>query len=327
MPLKLYPPRPGKTPNWQIRGTLHGVRVDESSGTPVEAKARKVRARIEAEIERGAFQKPGEKTFADAVEAYLDAGGDDRFLGPLTLHFGEKACRLIDQDAIDKAAKALYPSATPATRNRQVYTPTLAILKRAGFRPIVQRPAGAQGETKVHFQKPEQLERLLAAAHDEDPELALLFLTLGFTGLRITECLRIRKGEVWLAESFLFCGKTKNGEPRAVHLPPLLVDALRPHLEGKDDADRVFRFTKNKWLYARAHRAYKAAKVDHGGQPFHIQRHTFGAWMKRAGADLVGTGAWKSQTAAKRYEGVIPSEEAQKADRLPNIVIGGKAVE
>lgn len=39
VPLKLVPPKPGKTPNWYIRGTYLRVYVEESTGTPVEALA------------------------------------------------------------------------------------------------------------------------------------------------------------------------------------------------------------------------------------------------------------------------------------------------
>jgi hypothetical protein len=37
MPIKLKPPREGKSPNYSIRGTYLGVYVDETTGTAVEA--------------------------------------------------------------------------------------------------------------------------------------------------------------------------------------------------------------------------------------------------------------------------------------------------
>lgn len=325
MPLRLHPPRPGKSPNWTIRGTHHGVSINETSGTTDRAKAAKILAKLKDEIERGAVRKKGEKTFAEAAEQYLDAGGSDRFMLRLIDWFQEKPVRLIDQDAIAEAAKTLYPAVTNATRNRQVYTPTLAVLAHAGLRPVVHRPDGALGEARMMFLKPEQFKRLHEAAKDVDPELATLFLLCCFTGLRLSEALRITVADLWLAESFLYSGKNKNGQPRPVHLPPTLVAALKAHVEGRDESDRVFRFVKNKWLYGRAHRAYKAAKIDPNGEPFHFLRHTYGAWMKRAGADLVATGAWKSKAAAGMYEHFVPSEEAQKSNLLPG-ADGGKKV-
>ena len=69
MPLKLIPPREGKSPNWTIRGTYLGRYVERSSGSPKRAVAVKALARIQGEIERGQFSERGEATFASAVGA------------------------------------------------------------------------------------------------------------------------------------------------------------------------------------------------------------------------------------------------------------------
>jgi integrase len=325
MPLKLVDPRPGKSPNYTIRGTHYGVRVNQTAGTPVRAKARAILKRVEAEIERGAFSIPGEPTFADAAMSYIDAGGEERFLRPLALHFGEAPLRRIDQAAVDEAAIALYPNASPATRNRQVYTPVMAILHRAGLAPRVRRPKGALGTPRTAWLHPEDFARLEAAARAVDPELAVLFTFLAYTGLRLSEALRIQVSDVRLADEFAYCGKTKNGEPRAVYLPPVVVAALANHPQGLDRVGKLFRYVKNKWLYGRAERAYTAAGIDHKGAPFHILRHSFGAMMTRVGADLVATGAWKSPAAARVYQHFAPTEEARKAANLPVWKERGKA--
>ncbi len=133
MPLKLIPPREGKSPNYTIRGTYLGQRVDRTSGSPDRATARQALKAIERDIERGSFSDKPKITFAGAAVSYLKAGGEDRFLRPLVAHFGTKALDQIDQEAIDDAAHTIYPHADNATRNRQVYTPLSAILKRAGI--------------------------------------------------------------------------------------------------------------------------------------------------------------------------------------------------
>lgn len=325
MPLKLIDPRPGKSPNYTIRGTHYGISVNQTAGTPIRTKARSVLKRIEAEIERGAFSIPGEPTFAEAALSYIDAGGEERFLRPLAVHFGESPLRLIDQAAVDEAALALYPNASPATRNRQVYTPVMAILHRAGLSPRVKRPKGALGTPRTAWLRPEDFARLESAARGVDPELAVLFTFLAYTGLRLSEALRIECGDVHLADESAFCGKTKNGEPRMVYLPPVVVAALANHPKGLDREGRLFRYVKNKWLYGRAARAYASAGIDHKGAPFHILRHSFGAMMTRVGADLVATGAWKSPQAARVYQHFAPSDEARKAAKLPTWKIRGKA--
>ena len=67
-------------------------------------------------------------TFAEAVLNLLEERGTSRFLPPILDYFGTTALRHVGQEAIDKAALKLYPKATNATRNRQVYTPVSAVL-------------------------------------------------------------------------------------------------------------------------------------------------------------------------------------------------------
>lgn len=141
MPLTLVPPKPGRTPNYRIRGIYLGVRVDRSAETRDRAKAQKLLAAIEAAIERGAFAPKPTLTLAAAITAYVKAGGEDRFLAPILCHFGKGATvEEIDQIAADNAAAAIYPKATSATRNRQFYTPLLAVLHRANVETKIERP-------------------------------------------------------------------------------------------------------------------------------------------------------------------------------------------
>jgi hypothetical protein len=133
MPLSLVSPKPGRTPNYRIRGTYLGVRLDRSAETRNKTKARKLLAAIEAAIERGAFAQKPALTLAAAVTAYVQAGGESRFLGPILRYFGKGATVVeIDQVAADSVAAAIYPRAKPGTRNRQFYTPLLAVLRHAG---------------------------------------------------------------------------------------------------------------------------------------------------------------------------------------------------
>jgi hypothetical protein len=120
MPLRLIPPRKGKTPNWGIRGTYLKVAVDRSSGTHRKAVANRVRQQIERAIERGDYPaprpSPDAPTFLSAAVAYMKAGRSPRYIGKLIEHFGETPLAEIGQAEIDAAAIAMYPSVTPATR-------------------------------------------------------------------------------------------------------------------------------------------------------------------------------------------------------------------
>src|SRR3990167_9744772 len=108
MPLKLIPPRTGKSPYWTIRGTYLGRYVNRSSGAGKRAVAGQVLKKIERDIERGEFAERGEPTFASAAAAYMKAGGERTYLKKLLEHFGDKKLSQIDQTEIDAAAVALY---------------------------------------------------------------------------------------------------------------------------------------------------------------------------------------------------------------------------
>ncbi len=319
MSIRLFPPKAGRTPNWRIRGTYLGQHVNRSAGTRKRAVAVQALKAIERDIERGTFSQRGEPTFADAALAYMQAGGERRYVKRLLEHFGNVPISRIDQAAIDAAALALYPDATAATRNRQAYTPANAILRRAGVRLDLRRPAGAGGEQRTTWLWPEQFFQLLAEAEKIDQEFAALLTVLCYTGLRLSEALRLTWNEIRLDEGYAYVPVTKNAEPRGVFLPPVAVAALANmhHYEG-----RVFRFARSRHLYHRLALSAERAGVDlperHG---FHILRHTYATWLRRfAGLDtrgLVAAGAWKDRRSAERYEHVVVTEEARRAGLLP----------
>lgn len=331
MPLKLQDPRPGKSPNYTVRGTYLGITVDRTAGTADRKKATKVLNAIKDEIERGAFVQKGALTFAAAALSYLKNGGDARFLKPLTNHFAMTPMMSIGQAEIDEAAMTLYPDASPATRNRQVYTPMSAIFQHAemGFR--MRRPKGAQGAERTEWMTVQQAERLLDAAEAQDLEFRVFLALLCYTGLRLGEALAIECQHIDLSQKMIFVPTTKNGDARAVHIAqPLLVE-LANHPRGLDRDDRLFRFNKNGRLYTLMGKSKKAAGLP--DVTFHTCRHTWATWMRRYGKldtkGLVGTGAWKDEKSASRYAHVVVTEEAQRADMLPALkrVNGGKSVE
>ncbi len=326
MPIKLIPPRKGRSPNYTVRGTYLKQYVDQSTGTGEIRIARKVLAKIKSEIERGEFGQPGGPTFEDAAVTYMEAGGEATYLTPLLLHFKERPLATIDQAAIDDAALKLYPKAGNATRNRHVYTPVSAILKRAGINLVLKRPKGALGEARTDWLWPEQAFRLFKEADKIDPEFGLFLRFLTYTGLRLSEALNLEWKDVRLDEGFAYVAETKTGDPRPVFIPVDIAkrldryrDLLLAGARGKPHHGRVFRFTKSGRLYDFLRRARLASGISRAS--FHTLRHSWATWMRRyAGLDtkgLVATGAWRDPQAASRYEHAVFSEEAMKAALLP----------
>lgn len=324
MPLKLWAPRPGKTPNWTIRGSYFGTRVNKSSGTADRKKATQVKKKIEQEIERGEFSEPSSPVFASAVMGYVKAGRAERHLRPLVNRLGETPLSKITQSLIDEVAAELFPDATPATRNRQVYTPISAVLKHAGIETHIRRPSNSKGTRRVTWLWPEQAFRLLDEAEAIDLEFRILLTVLLYTGLRLSEALGLEVDNVRLSESYAYVPDTKNDDPRAVFLPPEAVAALANHPSGLDrPGARVFAsYKQNNRLFDMLTAALHMAQITlPKGTAFHVFRHSWASWMRRFGGldtrGLVATGAWRDRESASRYEHVVVTEEARKAELLP----------
>jgi integrase len=341
MPLKLIPPRPGKSPYWSVRGSHLGRYLDRSTKARERRLALQVLHKWEREIEQGCFAEPGEPTFASAAIAYMNAGGERRPLTPLLRHFAETPLRQINQTAIDDAAATLFPAATAATRNREVYTPVSAVLKHSGFDFKIKRPKGWRGRVVRRWLWPEQAWRVIDAATGLDSELGLLCVMLLFGGLRISEQLAMRCDDVRIGEAFGFVPNSKNGEPQPVYLTPFMIERLRAHPRGLDrPGERVFRFHPGGGLDFRL---IQATAIASGREPpkrtkrgskwpaippyeldwvtWHTFRRTYATWMRRYGGlddkDLVDTHRWKTIESASRYAQTVVGEAAQRANLLP----------
>lgn len=323
MPLKLVAPRPGKTPFYAARGTYLGCYIDRSLKTGDRRLAKQLLAGIERDIERGAITGAQPKGFAAAATDYMRAGGERRFLKPLIAHFKHKPLTEIGQTEIDHAAHTIHPDASPATRNRQVYSPVSAILKREGFEKKIHRPKGAEGRKLTYWLNPEQTFALFKAAAKVDREFALFLQFLCYTGARLSDGLKIRCENVDLSANYALFEVTKNGKPRGVYLTNTLVALLRKHPRGlRREEERLFRFTKSGLLYELLDEALQGAKIELPSRvAFHVFCHTWATWMRRYGGldtfDLTKTERWSDPDSAARYAHVVVSETAKKAELLP----------
>ena len=223
-----------RSPYWIIRGTLRGIRVEESTGTSDRSVAEEIRAKSEAEIlEQSVYGRRATATFAHAAVSYLGNGGSKRFTGPVIGHFGTTPLVHIDQDALDAGAKKLFPHASPATRNRQFFAVASAILHHAAKRgwcpsPLIQRPRSS--DPRIRWITIEEADRLIKACSDHLRPLVIFML---YTGARIGEALWLDWRDVDLGRAHVSFPKTKNGEARGVPLHPRVVAALA-NLKGQE---------------------------------------------------------------------------------------------
>jgi integrase len=350
MSLKLVAPRKGKSPNWTIRGTYLGVYVDRSSGTHRKPVARAVLRDLTERIERREYPEkaatPDAPTFLTASIAYMRAGRSRENLDRLISHFGETPLAEIDQALIDAAAIELYPNATPATRNRKVYTPASAVMRHAGVEIKLRRPKGAKGRQRTDFMTPADAEGVIAAAAAREPRFALLLKFLLYTGVRIGEALKLRWENLDLASRLAYIATSKNDDPRTVLLRPDLVSELA---DAQQETGPVFPFARGGGLKDRLVRARteacglsmprrqknapaatrRALACRLSWVTFHTFRHTWATWMRREGGldeiGLVATGNWRDPRSARRYAHTVARDEWSKVDLLPSVTRGKSA--
>ncbi|UEM13666.1 site-specific integrase [Bradyrhizobium barranii subsp. barranii] len=335
MPLELK--RRPKSPNWIIRGTLRGIRVEESTGTGNRAVAEEIRAKREAEIlAQSVYGRRATATFAAAALSYLENGGSKRFTAKVIAHFGTTPLARIDQDALDRGAKKLYPEASPSTRNRQFYAIASAILHHAAKRgwctlPIIDRPDIPAG--RVRWLTIDEADRLIAACSDHLRPLVIFML---YTGARTGEALWLDWRDVELSRAHVQFPKTKNGEARGVPLHRRAIAALA-NISGR--SAEVFR-RPDGLAYSRPRNdadtsagtriktAFRAACRRAGIVDFHPHdcRHTWATWHYAKNRDLgalMKLGGWKSERMVMRYAHVNVGELQHTIDNLP----GGKSGE
>jgi len=148
VPFYLVAPKAGRSRFWRVRGTEYGISIDRSTKLADKASAAKMLKQWRDEAKRQHLAPPDETqglTFAAAAVSYLRSGRSKLFVKPLVVYFGETLLAKIGQAEIDAAAAAILPNALPETRNRSVYTPTLAIMRHAGVVKAIKRPKWTGG--------------------------------------------------------------------------------------------------------------------------------------------------------------------------------------
>jgi integrase len=334
MPLQLK--RRPKSPYWIIRGTIRGIRVEESTGTGERRVAEEIRAKREAELlAQSVYGRRATATFAEAALSYLENGGSRRFLEPVIKHFSTIALAKIDQDALDRGARKLFPDAAAATRNRQFYTPASAVLHHAARRgwcslPLIERPQA--GPDRIRWIPIDEANRLIDAGADHLRPLLIFWF---YTGARAGEALWLDWRNVDLTRAHVTFPKTKNGEARGVPLHPRVVAALA-NLKHRDG--EVFRrpdgspYERPKHIDdtsagSRIATAFAGACRRAGITDFHPHdcRHTWATWHYAANRDLGALqrlGGWKSIRMVMRYAHVNVGELSHTIERLPGGNLG-----
>lgn len=291
--LRLY--KRGKT--WWVSGTVNRNRVRESTGHTGAERARQWAAKREWELEQEAvFGAESILTFGAALNMYIEGDGEQRFLMPLLDEWERKLVKDIAPGDIVDLANRLYPAAGAATKNRQVITPVVAIIRfnaeRGRCAPILVKRFETKKIVKRRTATWEWMGKFAGVAK---PKLVALALFLASTAARIGDALALEWSDVDLSAGTVLLRDTKNGEDRLVTLLPIVREALRglPRHTGQK---AVFQFYDRSDVLRQIKTACKKAGVAY--IPTHgIGRRLFATTMNHSGKDAktaASAGGWKT---------------------------------
>lgn len=288
MPLKVY--KRGEI--YHYRGKVAGHKLRGTCGTANKEIAEQVANRVEARAFKSDLIGPeAVLRFSDAAAAYRKANKSARFLIRLEDYWKNTLIKSITPGAIQQAAIDLYPKASPATRNRQVIVPTVAVINHSAA--LEQCPPIRVKRFKV--EKKEKTPATWAwveqfAAHNK-PHLGALAMFLFLTGARISEALAVEWKDIDFKRRTVLIRQTKIGEERRAHLPSVLVVALA----NLPRNIKPFKYPHRNAVLETWWRGCKRAGIER--LSFHACRHGFATAMLHAGYDPVTVakrGGWKT---------------------------------
>lgn len=281
--LKLYK----RNETWWVRGTVNGVRRRESTGQTAKEDAEKWASKREWELtQESVFGTEAILTFGAAVNYYMDGGGEQRFLLPLMTEWQRRLVKDIRPGDVIDLANRLYPNASAATKNRQVITPIMAIIRfnaqRGRCAPILVKRFDTKKVLKRRTATWEWVGKLTPVAK---PKIVAIVLFLANTAARVGDALKLVWEDVDLDKGTALLRDTKNGEDRLVALEPETVEAMRalvPKKLGKMPA--VFQFYDRSDVARQIKTACKKAGIEY--VPTHgIGRRLFFTSMMHDGID------------------------------------------
>lgn len=298
--------------NIRVRGKYLGVEVNQSAGTRDRFEAEQVKQALKRDIyEQVVVGKRPPYYFEQALEDYINDGGEARFLLPLLDHFtGVEMGKIVNKDLVD-AARAIYPEGSPATINRQLYTPFIAIYSLAALNDKCppkkwKRPSLPEG--RIDWRTPEDMERVLGHMAPKSRDLATFFLG-AFS--RAGETFSMTHDNVMPGNkrAVFYSDQTKKDYMRSVDLPSRSAEALTAAMTDADRGDVLWRTDGKGVPYKTTivfNRHLKAACDEAGVEPItcHGLRHTGATWRYAMTKDLQGVmvqGGWKSLTMLQVY--------------------------
>lgn len=254
-----------------------------------------------------------QKTLASAINSYIawrrPSHNDLRYLVKLKVWFGATTLGEIGQEAIDRAAHALYPGCSNSTLSRQVYVPVSTVMRHAGMNVPFRRPPQPRPQNRSIGR--DEAEDLIAATYD--PDLRALLIFLFFSGARLAEAIGLTPDRLDFERHRV-----------RLHLGKRNIDVWRPLHRRASEAlrqlpkrsDRVFRWNTTRGAHLALRRMRK--KTGHHFT-FHMARHSYATWLADEGVslrDIMDAGGWASPKSAIIYIGSDETRVRRAINRL-----------
>lgn len=259
MPLTLFQ----RNGVYYLRGTVHGVRVYESTGSRSKQDAEALRIKREAAlVSEHVHGRKVVVTFDQAASSYLADGGSRRYIverraddTPVGLGVHFKGQRLIDirPEDLVMAGRVLYPGAARETLIRQIYTPFIAVWNHAvaqGWadpkrwsRPKKPKGTAILARPTRRGTQPVTYERAATFVAEMHPAPAQVMTALFYTAMRPIEifALDFDEGDIDVPGRWIVVRNSKIGEPRGVPMHEFLAPMFTALAER---GGRVFRTSK-----------------------------------------------------------------------------------
>lgn len=345
MPLKLVR-RVGR-PCWYLRGTVRGEPVFETTGIPLEDRQRAdaLRIRREAQIlDEAIHGTRASRTFEQAAVEYLEAvqpaatqriaiaghENKDGSLRPcLVTDFGRTLLSAIDQEMVDRVIRRRYPAGPPATIQRNLLTPLVAVLRYGAKRKWCDEPKLQRPKVRRARRAAMSVEQFAAVYATAAKHLKPLLVFMAYTGARPSEATELEWSDVDLAARWAIIDRTKSDEPRGVPLNREVIVELAnlKHREGP-----VF-LTNRRAPYRDTDRkeggqfktGFRLACERAGVAGFtpHMLRHTCSTWLVMMGVhpydkdDILGH---RATDMSRLYTHLPQAHLIAAVDRLPALI-------
>lgn len=304
MPHEIY--KRGKI--WHYRGTAARRRLRGSTFTEDKAHAQRIAAEAESRQWQSHLDGPGAHvTFAQASISYRSSEKSGRFLDRIEDHWKDTKISDITAGAIRQSAIKLYPDAKPVTRNRQVITPTVAIINHAAeleWCSPIKAKKFKEGTPKR--KDPADCAWVAAfasqAIENDLPHLAAICVFMFGTGARVGEATEILWADMDLMAETVTINQGKTDFVRVSHMPRPVVVALANIGGNRDPEEKVFGYAapdsiRQVWDHVIDRAGIKRLTA-------HCCRHGFATTMLRAGFDVktvAKLGGWKDATTVLKH--------------------------